>query len=201
MQDDSSTALKNHLAPIIMNHRHFVGGDKIIYRIYTSASEFQRIEADSAHEAYTKSGLSRVHKIERDMYTSYLSLSKEQLQPVDKTITTDTNLPTPEERRSLLIAVFGDDGIPTKPPFEEMNIGDLQKRLAALEKEQTQAAKPETQHQEFAAADAVIETTASLTLHSADAISLDVAVETNTLIETASEELTPEEVEALLNAT
>ncbi len=117
----------HHLSPIIMNHRRFINADKTIYRIYTNASQFTLVEADSAHEAYTKSGVSRAHKIERDLYTRYSALSREQLTPSDKQTHTNVELPDADELRTFLIAAFGDDALPHKADFEEMAIGDLQK--------------------------------------------------------------------------
>lgn len=207
----------HHLSPIIMNHRRFINADKVVYRIYTSPSQFTLVEADSAHEAYTKSGLSRAHKIERDAYTNYADLSSEQLSPKDRQVETDVHLPDADELRTLLIAALGDDIISHKPDFEEMAIGELQKADpqmtdAAQEVSVTdeimqpphtmQGSAADMQAMQYDAANMAVEITPEATVEAA-ALLVEAAVVAEPEEEPREKMdhvLSPEEVEALLNS-
>lgn len=125
--DDTTEDSRKHLKPIIINRKRYTNADVSLYRVYTAPGEFKLVEADSAHEAYTKSGLSRVHKIERENFFRYLTVKKEQIEPREGTVSFNTELPD-RDRGALLIDEFvrtheGDFG--TKGDFTGMNIADL----------------------------------------------------------------------------
>jgi|GEM_PF-3290502 len=125
--DDKTEDSRRHLKPIVINRRRYANADVSLYRVYTSPGEFKIVEADSAHEAYTKSGLSRVHKIERENFFRYLTVKKELIQPHEGTVSFDTQLPD-RDRSSVLIDQFvkaSDGNVGGKEEFTGMEIRDL----------------------------------------------------------------------------
>jgi len=129
MQDDLGE-VSNHLKPIIIHRKKFARADHIYYRVYTAPGEYTLVQADSAHEAFAQSGLSRVYKIERENFLRLISLDKEQVHAATGEAHFSPELPefsdgslyddSMEELAELLKA---------PKPFEEISIRDLERRL------------------------------------------------------------------------
>ncbi|MCI5050431.1 MAG: hypothetical protein MRY32_08925 [Rickettsiales bacterium] len=115
------------LKPIIFSQKEFAEKSRVFYRVYTDKDTFELVEAHSAHEAYTKSGLSRVYRIERESMLRYLSVDESKVTPTDRMYEGNLDLPEPE-----LCDVTYDDSmnefaakLAEGSPFEEMELGDL----------------------------------------------------------------------------
>lgn len=199
----------HHLKPITINRRRFADADKILYRVYSAPGEFKLVEANSAHEAFEKSEIARPHKIERELFYRYLALSPNQIEAdTGDSVDTDVNLPDADEMKTLLFAALDDGSL--KPSAEEAFTGLSINQLNGKGFEEDEAAA--LAQAEAAAQAAVEKQAAAQAIEQAveaepEAIAqADVSVEDVQQAAPAEdapaqedEELTPEQVEALLN--
>lgn len=148
-RQDAHKNVRNHLKPIIINRQHFANKDKVYYRIYTDIDDYKVVEADSAHDAYTKSGVSRAYKIERESFFHYVTVGDEQLEKDAEPIEVSPDLPDTGEGEKLLIDEFlaNLDGKYEKTePFFEIELKDLAEwgaEDAEEEEEKTEASSEE----------------------------------------------------------
>lgn len=178
------------LNPIIINERSFKNSGASLYRVYTAPGEFNMVEADSAHEAFAKSGLDRVFKIERENFYRYVSLDADLLEEKEGDgVTMDTHLPDPEEMHTLLTAALSDLAeIPTiEEQFEGLTLGDLNKGGAAKVEASAEDAAP-------------VKEEPAPAQETAEAVAAETPVEAATEPEAElGEELSSDAVDALLN--
>ncbi len=104
--------------------------DKVRYRVYSSPTEFIAVIAESALMAVKVSGISKPHKIVRDLPTEGIAIEAKKMAARDINASRVTlNTKQPEAPASWLVAE-----IPTLDPeaktaaFKPMQIGDLQRR-------------------------------------------------------------------------
>lgn len=142
-------------------HRsRFVYAEKNLYRVYDQPDHYQLVDADSAYEAFEKSGLTKAVKIQREAFYHYVAISPELLEEGDHVIELNPQLPSLEERQILLdAALLESDDIGPVKLFEEISLRNLtreaieeaeaQKRQQRQEREQ-RAADEAAQQQETA---------------------------------------------------
>lgn len=113
------------LSPIYLNRKRYVYSDKPLYRVYAQPGDFKLIEADSALEAFEKSGIARAYKIEREHFYRTLALEPEQVLVSDRpAMPMDHELPEPGAKKSLHFTAFDGDSGPVNA-FEELTISSL----------------------------------------------------------------------------
>lgn len=69
----------HHLEALMVRRLQFARGNATRYRLYDKPGHFHLVEAECAHEALEKSGLTNVIKIEKDWFATQLSLSQEDV--------------------------------------------------------------------------------------------------------------------------
>lgn len=145
----------HHLEAIIIKKNRFVYHDKTLYRVYDKPDHFQLVEAESAAEAFEKSGLKHAVKIQRELFYHYIALDRELMETGDEVTQFDTRLPDGEDRRVLLdAALLAGEAQEQAEPFEELSLRDL---FAREEEEVAQNALQEAgpcEQQQSAAEDA-----------------------------------------------
>lgn len=125
---------RKHLSPIRIDMKRFKQQEQRLYRVYSAPGEYRIIEADSAHEAYQKSGVARVHKIERESFYRYVALRSDQIEATDQGMEFNTELPEMGDIREVLIAALADlpEQQNLEQRFEALGFGDLTQKKPDL---------------------------------------------------------------------
>lgn len=113
------------LSSITLNRKHYVYSNKPIYRVYSSRSDFKLVEADSASEAFEKSGVVRPVKIEREHFYRTLALQANDMQASDESVEINVELPDMNGKTGLVFAALDDETLNDKPDFEELSLSDM----------------------------------------------------------------------------
>jgi hypothetical protein len=105
--------------------------DKVRYRVYSSPTEFIAVIAESALMAVKVSGISKPHKIVRDLPTEGIAIEAKKMASIDPNALRIT-LPTEKtESEKQLVAQLGAERNMEKEKqesFKAMNIADLQNK-------------------------------------------------------------------------
>lgn len=124
----------NHLRPIIIQRKRFAHSEQTVYRVYSAPGEYQLVEANTANEAFEKSGIRRPHKIERETLHHQASVRAGLLSdaPEEETTAFDPNLPDPQDLGPVLYAILSEQiGHEPEQTFESISILDLRKKAPA----------------------------------------------------------------------
>ena len=141
---------RHHLEALMVGKKRFAYADKILYRVYDKADHFQLVEADSAAEAFTKSGLGHAVKIQREAFFHYVALDKDAITDSDEVIEVDVELPTEAEKALFLDAALVNEAIEkSKRHFESVEIGGLYQK-APKKDQPNEEAEPALQQEQKA---------------------------------------------------
>lgn len=122
--------IHNHLKPIIIQRKRFAPTEQTLYRVYSAPGEYQSVEANTANEAFEKSGIRRPHKIERETMHQQNTVKAGLLSHVsdEEEVSFDTHLPDPEDLKPVLYALLSEESSDHQAPaFESIFITDLKK--------------------------------------------------------------------------
>lgn len=205
------------LESISMRQNHFIYADKRMYRVYDKPGHFALIEADSAHEAFAKSGVAAPLKIERENFFTQIAIAQEMLESKGERFDVDTHLPQKDQKSVFVDLIAMDAEIAaSKQPFEAMTLTEYGRKQDVIEEVAVQAPEPEAleaETQQHAAAPEQLEPTENVEQASEPqeaiapeeavaAAKEDMAVASAKAPQEAEEEpersLTPEEVNALM---
>lgn len=139
-QAEPSGGKRHHLEAIMVKRNRFAYANKICYRVYDKPGNFTIIEADSAHEAFAKSGFSSAFKIQREAFFSHPSIAQELLESSGETYEVNIQLPDEGVKEAFIDASTLDaEALARLKPFEEISLGDY----SQLKAKQAQAAPVE----------------------------------------------------------
>lgn len=125
-ETSSPAARTHHLEALMVKRKRFAYADKTLYRVYDKPDHFQLVEADSAHEAFAKSGLKTALKIQREAFYHYVALDADKIESTDDVIEVDVQLPDAEEKKILLDAALLERYTQEEiKPFEALSLSQL----------------------------------------------------------------------------
>ena len=126
--ETESAAKKKEMQPISVSRKRFGYAERTLYRVYTTATHFELVEAESAHEAFEKGGVDEPYKIERELFYRYVAIPPDLVNETedDERVETDIRLPEPGEKEALLTAALDmDEYEASLPQFENVELGEL----------------------------------------------------------------------------
>lgn len=117
---------------ITLAQTRYVYAKRRMYRVYDKPHHFTLIEADSAHEAFAKSGIASPIKIQRESFFTRIAIAQDQIETTDERVRLDTSLPThPDKKTTMDMQQIDAEIEARKPVFEAMSFRDAAMHKAA----------------------------------------------------------------------
>ncbi len=111
------------LESISIRQNHYVYADKRMYRVYDKPGHFSLVEAESAHEAFAKSGVAEPLKIERESFFTQVAIAQNELESMVERFDVDTHLPQKDEKATFVDLIAMDAELAAAvQPFEAMSL-------------------------------------------------------------------------------
>lgn len=126
MGDARETVPEKALESYSLHRSHYVYAQKRMYRVYDKPGHFSLIEADSAHEAYAKSGVATPFKIERESFFTQVAIAQEMMEAVDELYNSDPELPDGKDGALFVDLVAFDAQLKAREEvFEPLAFADM----------------------------------------------------------------------------
>jgi hypothetical protein len=193
---------------IAVKRAKIADADKVRYRVYRAADDYVAVIAESALMAMKISGIMEPYRIMRDLPTEGVAIEAKRMAQVDKVEKVALRIkPEEPEEKNDLVAELEDKTVPLDSRFEAISLKDMQRKKVAW----ARILKPDeivhadiVRHGEPAAPAAEVEVPPALEPEPMPepepVMEAAPAVEEPAEAPAPSDELSPDEVQQLLNS-